>query len=378
VEDGHEAAYERYKHAWPYITAGKPVPPMKDDGQTGDYQTLDDSINLFLESCDNRVQSGELSARMLTDYATTARLLLEAVDRNRDIETLGPDDFAAIRAELGEGRALQTLANHVTRTRSMFKWIVEAGLRETPINFGPDFRKPHKRRIELEAQDRGDKGFTADEVRKLLKTASMPMRAMLLLGINAAYGNTDIALLDRRHVRLNDGLLVVPRSKTASPRRAALWPETREAIKQALEREDERVRKGGPLSDDAVDAVFVTKYGNRWRRFEVGEDMKPTGTDAVGLAFGRLMDKAKLRRDGRGFYGLRHTFRRAADTHHDRPAADLVMGHAPKDMRGNYVPPEAIEAERVRAVCDHVRAWLWPPPAKKKTTKKRSRRSARK
>jgi len=372
--DDPDGALAYFNHAWPYIKAGKRIPPMPgEQRQThpdDDANRLRDTLNAFIDSRAEKAHNGELSKRMLADYARTAELICEAVGGWRDVDDLTADDFDAIRAHFGRGRALQTVANHVTRTRSMFKWIEQKRYASHATDFGPDFVKPRQERIDHQKAQRPDKGFAATEIRKLIENASTPMKAMILLGINAAYGNTDVALLDSHQLQLRDGLLMVPRSKTAKPRRAALWPETIEAIREALAAEDARRERGGKIDDDAVDAVFVTRYGRRWRRFDLTDELKPRGTDAVGLAFRRLMNDLKLPA-GRGFYGLRHSFRRAADDFADRPAVDFVMGHQPKDIRGHYVPAESIDAKRTRAVADHVHAWLYPPKKKGKTNAKR-------
>jgi hypothetical protein len=60
-----------------------------------------------------------------------------------------------------------------------------------------------------------------------------------------------------------------------------------------------------------------------------------------------------------GFYTLRHTFRTVADEAKDQPAADFIMGHEVPHMSSVY--SETISDARLRAVADHVHAWLFPP-----------------
>jgi integrase len=76
-------------------------------------------------------------------------------------------------------------------------------------------------------------------------------------------------------------------------------------------------------------------------------------------------------RKGLGHYTLRHTFRTVADEAKDQPAADFIMGHESPHMSSVY--REKISAERLRAVAEHVRAWLWPKasPARPLTPRKR-------
>jgi hypothetical protein len=47
-----------------------------------------------------------------------------------------------------------------------------------------------------------------------------------------------------------------------------------------------------------------------------------------------------------------------ADEAKDQPAADYIMGHEVPHMSSVY--RETISDERLKAVTDHVRAWLFP------------------
>jgi integrase len=66
--------------------------------------------------------------------------------------------------------------------------------------------------------------------------------------------------------------------------------------------------------------------------------------------------------DGHGnFYALRHTFQTEGDEARDTVATKKIMGHAmDEDISTTY--RERISDERLRAVADHVRGWLWPKP----------------
>ena len=113
---------------------------------------------------------------------------------------------------------------------------------------------------------------------------------------------------------------------------------------------------GAPEPKDEADAglVFVTKYGHRWVRTE---GPQRTSVNSVGLEFGKLLRTlGSDGREGRGF-ALRHTFRTIADAARDPVAIDLIMGHSDPSMGGHY--RERVEDDRLRAVAEHVRAWLF-------------------
>src|SRR5262249_38273131 len=97
--------------------------------------------------------------------------------------------------------------------------------------------------------------------------------------------------------------------------------------------------------------VFLTAQGRSWHK----EDASSPACFKVGTLLKALGING---RKGLGFYTLRHTFRTVADEAKDQPAADLLMAHARDDMASFY--RETISDERLRAVTDHVRAWLFP------------------
>lgn len=253
VEDGHEAAYEQYQHDWPYIIAGRPVP----DRQTGNVPgitTVADVLNAFVESKRQLMDNGELSPRTFADNIRTGELIVQAIDRNRDIETIDQNDFARLRQVLASGRALTALGVWITRCRSVFKFAIDTGMREKALRYGQSFAQPKAKAVRRQKASNPDRFFTAAQCQSLIKNAAPPLDAMILLGLNAGLGNNDIGLLEMSHIDLDAGIVAMPRPKTGAPRRAVLWPETVAAVRRAIEHR--------PMpQQDAEGIVFVTKYG---------------------------------------------------------------------------------------------------------------------
>lgn len=75
--------------------------------------------------------------------------------------------------------------------------------------------------------------------------------------------------------------------------------------------------------------------------------------------FTRLAKRAGV--VGRGFYSLRHNFLTVSDDAKDPVATAAVMGHIDASMSAHY--REKISDERLQAVCEHVRRWLFGGPA---------------
>ena len=64
--------------------------------------------------------------------------------------------------------------------------------------------------------------------------AGPTMRAMILLGINCGFGNTDCAILTEDKIDLAGGWATLTRRKTGIKRRCPLWPETISALRERL------------------------------------------------------------------------------------------------------------------------------------------------
>ena len=54
------------------------------------------------------------------------------------------------------------------------------------------------------------------------------------------------------------------------------------------------------------------------------------------------------------------------------------MGHAPHSNEMSAVYRERIDDDRLKAVADHVRGWLWPETINAKTAKKSTKKTAAK
>jgi len=309
--------------------------------------------------------SNELTSRSFQDYYATAERVVQAFGKARLVSDLCPADFDAHRAKTASKWGPHALANEIQRVRSIFKFGLETGLLEKPQLFGPHFRKPKRREMRLARAAMPARLFSAAEIRLLMNEAKPQMKAMILLGVNCGWGNTDIAELQLKHIDLDTAMADYPRPKTGIARRAPLWPETVKAIQEALKARPE------PKSTDDAECVFLTKYGLRWRRGEIvqlpaseGEHLKIQfrETDSVGLEFGKMLRRLKIKRAGVNFYALRHVFETVAGETGDQPAVDRVMGHEDAGSMSTAYregTSDTREDARLRRVTDHVRAWLF-------------------
>ena len=118
---------------------------------------------------------------------------------------------------------LVRLGNEINRVRSVFKFALGNGLIAKPMLFGTEFKKPEESEVRGERIANGKKqSLTPDEIHRLLDAADVQMKAMLLVAVNAAMGNNDVALLPLDALDLDGGWITYPRPKTKIDRRCPL------------------------------------------------------------------------------------------------------------------------------------------------------------
>ena len=187
----HEGALDRYDKVKDDLHAGKTPRPIQDE------LTLSDLVNHFLTAKRNRVDSGELSMRTWKDYYASTKRILNQFGKNRLLSDLRSDDFAKFRNLLDKTLGPVALGNEIQRARTLFKYAFEEDFVATQIKFGSSFKKPtmktlRKHRAESRLEH-GKRMFEPQDVHRLIRDASLPMRAMILLGINCGFGNNDCA-----------------------------------------------------------------------------------------------------------------------------------------------------------------------------------------
>lgn len=305
-------------------------------------------VNEFLNAKRLRMESTELSERSHRDYYTHGVRLLEMLG-DVVIEDLRPQDFDTLRAKLAKGVNLVTLLHRVRITRMIMKFAYDANLVDKPVRTGPGFRPPSKKSLRALRQSKPAKMFSAEEIQLLLTTKNTTMKAMILLGANCAFGPSDISGMPRSAVNLDAGWITYPRPKTAVMRRCPLWPETIEAVRLAMS-----IRPAAKRPE-FNGLTFLTRMGLPYVR------SGPSGSsiDSLGQRFSELTASLGISGNLRGFYALRHGFETIGGESKDQIAVDYIMGHAPPsdDMASEY--RERISDDRLIAVSNHVRQWIF-------------------
>ncbi len=348
-----QAALNKYLDEQHDLHAGR-TPRIKDDELTVQYL-----VNHFLTQKRLLVDSGELAPRSWADYAGTGERIAKAFGKRRLVDDLAGDDFAHYRAALTKKWGPVAIGNEVQRVRSIFKHGYEAGLINKPMRFGPGFKRPSKKTLRKARAAKGPKMFTPFEIRAMaegavvvgengpkLVQAGPQLRAMILLGVNCGFGNSDCGTLPLSALDLEGGWLTYARPKTGIERRAKLWPESVALLREALAKRPE------PKDPADCGLTFITKYKSRWDKSSGGKATNPIYWETK-----KLLLVLGIHRPGLGFYTLRHVTETIGGEVRDQIALNHIMGHATDDMPSAY--REKISDERLAAVAEHIHRWLY-------------------
>lgn len=356
--DGWKEAYELYKAQADDLHAGR-TPRIK-----ADELTVKELGDRFLTAKFRKMQSGELSPHTFQEYRQAAELLAAKFGKTRLVDDLAADDFEKLRADMAVTWGPLRLGKFIGIIRSIFLYAVDNKLIDRPVTFGSEFKKPKKSVVQKLKNQGGKKLFTSQEIRDLLNgktvesnagesvevpTATPQMRAMILLGINAGLGNTDVGNLQKANLDLKAGWLDYPRVKTGLPRRVPLWEETVQALKESI-----AIRPTPKMPDEDAGCVFLNRRGTRFT-----QNTDRHHCDYVSTAFGKRLRSMKINgRKGLNFYSLRHTFATIGLQTGDRDAVKTLMGHSFSDMLAGYDEMGPSD-DRLQAVVAHVRTWLF-------------------
>lgn len=346
------------------LLAGRPTQKRTSGGLT-----VRELANHFLTFKRGALDSEEITARTFGEYYSTCEKVIAHFGANTAVAEIKPAEFGQLRNALSSKRGLVALTSDITRVRMLFRFAFDARLVEKPVEYGPFFKRPTKKALRIARKKAGAKMFEADEARMILaalegkpvavedaevKLDPDPLlRALVLLAFNAAFGQGDLAALPLSALDLDGGWVTFPRPKTGIDRRAKLWPETVDALRQYL------AMRPKPRSNQDAELVFLQPNGKRLLRPSTSEDPLSwsSRTDAIGRWFAKLARALRLN-GHRGFYAIRHTFHTEAEKSHDLPAVRHVMGHVDDSISDMY--RERLDDDRLEHVAAVVHAWLWP------------------
>lgn len=333
---------------------------------------VSDLSDVFLARLRARRDLGKMEPGTYAEYAKALQAFGKAVGHDTPAGKLGPAHFGKFLT------SLTRLGSHrrkkfIVRVRSLFRWAAKKPISLPLPEYGEDFKIPSRREFRIEKKRRRERDglllFTPEEIRlQLAGTTVMrkrqdgtdyrpapcrptpAMRAMILLGINAGFGNTDLAELPLSVINLNAGWIDYARGKTGGERRAWLWPETVHALRDYLP------RRPKPARAAYAALAFLTSEGNPLIRDFYGPDGEwKRQEDKIAENYGRLLLRLGQKRTGRNFYSLRRSFRTFGAEVGSELVLDFCMGHVGDAEDMSRVYTQTILDKMIYAVCSHVR-----------------------
>jgi integrase len=353
-------AHDRWLNEKAYLIAGR-RPPQRGGESAG----IVELANVYHAEMQRRLglAKGGVKQRHVTLVHATIRRFIDLVGEECRPDDLTPLEWVQIAERLFEPvprknpvrgdvlgrqvkrRSVATVDGDIRRIKAFLQWCADAELCK-PLRW-----KLFKTGSDETPADRAAQaaekftGFTKQEVRSLIESATVQFRPILLLALNAGVGGFDISEIKLDN-RPKGNWFDLPRLKTGTNRRIYLWDETLDAIRRYI------VWRGKAQKREDSDKLFLTKTGRAW--IETSE----SGTkDSIGTTFRKLRINAGIRTGS--FYDLRRQFQSKASDSLDFPAVRQVMGHAKRsrDMSDRYTVQ--VSDERIKAVCLYVRDWVY-------------------
>lgn len=335
-----QAALERWLDQRDDLLAGR-RPRVKSEGLT-----VADLCNRFLTTKKVMAEAEEITLRTFRDYYSACKRIIKVFGKDRLVLDLAAGDFQQLRAGLDKTMGHSSRMVEIQRTRTIFKFAFDEGLIDRPVRFGTAFKAPSKRVMAKDRASKGNRMLEREEILAMLAAATVPMKAMILLGVNCGFGNSDCATLPLKALDLKAGWVDHPRPKTGTPRRCKLWKETVVAIQGAI------ANRPAPKDPKNDGLVFITSAGKPWVRL-----VKSGWTDAVTGNTRLLLKALIIKRPGVNFYSLRRTTETIGGDSKDQVAVDYIMGHSRDDMASIY--RQRIDDARLVAVTNHIHGWLF-------------------
>ena len=339
------AALRRYLLDKDDLEAGRT--PRREEPGVSDALTVEQMVVLFLDAKKLNVEAGEMAARTWKEYESYGKRMIRVFGASTPVERLGPADFKRLRAHFQKThKSLLSLKGDLGKSRLFFNWVGPGvhgqGYIDRLPRFGDAFKPPTQSALDREREEQAARVLTAEQIRALLAAASPKLKAMILLGVNCGYGNTDCTKLVIGKLDLDHGWADFARTKNGIRRRNPLWPETIKALRDVL-----KARKS-PASPDYAKRVFITRSGKPFFAYDVTHEF-----EKLAVAAGMTHDEAD-------FYDLRRTCASIGLQVGDDDAVRTILGHKrlAKDMLGVYNRLQ-VSDDRLRAVTGHIHDWLF-------------------
>ena len=292
--------------------------------------TLKQLCDLYLHYQNSRVLVGDITAKHYNDLTYSLSRFMAFLGQGCRIENISTLDLQNYKRKLQSSYPSIDRQNlHIGLMKAMFHWARKNDVLESIPNIDAisKDRVVHKEKYT----------FNKKQIRKLLSTADVKMKAMIWLGLNCGFGCTDCSRLKWEDLDFKNNRVNLPRKKTGVGRNLPLWPETIQALKE--------VPRSGAL-------VFTTSDGHPWIRTTAtrNDNGEPRYIcdNRISTKFSRLMKKVRIQAPkGTGFYTLRRTAATMAARSGDPFAVQRLLGHVDLMMASRYVQDVSEQTDRV-------------------------------
>ncbi len=307
---------------------------------------MKDVINLFLDEQKREVKGKQKKFRSYLSDQSRLRVFAKYLGEGAQVRDVDTDTLTAWRGQLLEDGYKPKYINGLLQpVKAVIVWARKKRFVLQVHEGGPDEEDVKWCIVpDVERQT-----FTAEQFRKLVDAATGPLKAMILLGLNAGFGCTDCAEVAWKHFDLDDAFVSFPRPKTGVARDFTLWPDTVAALR-AL-----------PVRSDLGPLVFYTGQGHPWVR------PNPSGkgmNDEITKAFPKLAKRAGVKLEpGNSFYALRRTAATIAAETGDAFAVMRILGHKDLTQATKYVQNRHRKCVNAIRALEHLQNWYKNEPA---------------
>lgn len=287
----------------------------------GKNATVREMIDTYLGQRAEQVRAGEISAAMLSDDKYQLDRFAVFCSKHKAtklVDAATPANLTAHRAYVASRSSPDTLWHAVKAVGRFVRWAWRNEHLETLPRILDDY-------VTARRSKPNPKFFTVDEIKSMYAEASPRMKLYVVLALNCAWTQIDLATLTHDMIDWQTGIVTRERHKTGIPSGPKLWPISLQLLK-------EHATEPGQHPDNLV---LLTEQGNVLAHNGVDETGNPTRVDSIQAAFNRLKTKCKI--DGRTFRCFRSTGAQLlSEQFHDDTLTRLYLAHSQDGMLGHY------------------------------------------
>lgn len=303
--------------------------------QTDCDETFAANIQVFLSGKRTEVAAGQLSAVRADSLRSYLDIVMEFTGRTTSVSKIDQETLSTFRTHLLQRIAAKQMSDYYARDifaafKMFIRWVASNTnkLEHLPKNIDD-------KRLTISISQRKAKTLNLEQIQKLREEANDRTKLYLLLGLNCAMTQQDIADLKQSEVDWSVGIITRKRSKTSDCENVPevsyrLWSTTFDLLKQERSENSDR--------------VLLTRDGNPLKNEQINEKDKLSKSDAVRLSLRRLSLKSKVP------FTMKMLKKSAAsllrNNRQYRGLESLFLDHAPTSMADKHytgVPQELLD-----------------------------------